>query len=244
MSRLPLKAQTSLRGAGRGRSSSEEIGKKRVFIVDDHPLMLKGLTQMINDEADLVVAGQAEEPHLALDALSKSQFDIAIIDLSLKDGNGLDLIKMLKSRLPKLPVLVLSAYDEDLYAERAFRVGARGYVMKKEAPEKLLGAVRQIIRGEIAVSEDFKLRMLEKMADGHAESVTSPVAQLGDRELEVFQLIGQGFGTRQIAGKLCVGIKTIDAYRTSIREKLNLENSARLVYCAIQWVEESRKFPT
>jgi len=236
-----MKTRASTQGIGRGYSSFAEKAKKRVFLVDDHPILLKGLTQMINGEADLVVAGQAAEAHQALEALSKSKFDILIVDLSLGDDNGLDLIKMLKLRFPKLPALVLSAHDESLYAERALRAGARGYIMKREATEKLLDAVRQIVHGGISVSEDMKSKMLEKVADGHAESAGSPIEQLSDRELEVFQLIGQGFKTRQIAEKLHVGFKTADTYRTRIKEKLNLENSARLVYHAIQWVQESQK---
>jgi len=234
--------RTPAQGIGLSRSSFAEKAKKRVFIVDDHPLLLKGLAQMINSEADLAVAGQAQEAHQALEALSKSKFDIAVVDLSLKDGNGFELVKMLKSRFPKLPVLVLSAYDEGLYAERALRAGARGYVMKSEACEKLLGAIRQIIRGGISVSEDLNLRILQKAADGHAESGGSPIEHLSDRELEVFQLIGRGFKTLQISEKLCVSFKTVGGYRDRIKEKLNLDDSARLVHHAIQWVQESQKF--
>jgi DNA-binding NarL/FixJ family response regulator len=226
--------------AARAHAPFSEKDKKRVFIVDDHPILCKGLTQLINTQANLMVEGQAEEAHEAFERLAKTKVDIAIVDLSLKDGNGLELVKALKTRLPKLPVLVLSAHDEALYAERALRAGARGYIMKQEATEKLLGAIRQIINGEIYVSDDLKLRMLEKVAVGRAETA-SPMECLSDRELEVFQLIGRGFKTREIAEKLCVSFKTVDAYRTRIKEKLNLDNSAHLVHHAIQWLQESQK---
>jgi len=219
--------------------------KKRVFIVDDHPIFQKGLTQLIDSEVDLLVGGHATEPQEALQALQKSRFDLAIVDLSLEDGNGLELVKMLKDRLPKLPILILSAHDESLYAERSLHAGARGYIMKREAVEKLLGAIRQILRGEIYVSEPLKLKMLEKLTVHPTPAGTSPVECLSDRELEVFQLIGQGLKTRQIADRLCVSFKTVDAYRTRIKEKLSLENAARLVHSAIQWGQETdRLFPS
>jgi DNA-binding NarL/FixJ family response regulator len=214
--------------------------KKKVFLVDDHPVLREGLATLINREPDLFVAGQCEEAHDALQDLTRSKFDVAVVDLSLKDGDGLDLVKTLKARRADLPVLVLSSHDESLYGERALRAGARGYIMKRETADKLIAAIRTVLAGGLHASDELKAKMLENYAGGAAKE-SSPVERLSDRELEVFKWLGHGWGTRQIAEKLCIGVKTVDAYRANIKQKLGLENAPQLIHRAVQWVQESRQ---
>jgi DNA-binding NarL/FixJ family response regulator len=214
---------------------SEET-KAKVFLVDDHPLVREWLTQLIQREGDLSVCGEAEDTQEALKKIEETKPDIVIADISLKTSHGLELVKDLQARQPSLPVLVLSMHDESLYAERVLRAGAKGYITKQEATRKILQAVRQVLRGEIYVSEKMSSRMVHKMVAGGAESQKSPVERLTDRELEVFQLIGQGQGTRKIAADLHLGIKTVESYRARIKDKLKLEDGTQLLQHAIQWV--------
>jgi DNA-binding NarL/FixJ family response regulator len=216
---------------------SPKVNKKlRILVVDDHPVVRQGLKLLINQEPDIMVCGEAENPQKAFAAIQQQHPDIAVIDLSLAHSSGIDLIKNIKTRYPSLPILVLSMHDESLYAERALRAGARGYIMKQEAPEKVIAAIRQVLQGNLYVSEALGARLLNKFIDQRRDAGASPVELLSDRELDVFQLLGKGLGTRQIAEKLNISIKTVEAYRANIKDKLNLKNSAELVQHAIHWV--------
>lgn len=212
--------------------------KKKVFLVDDHPIVRRGLVHLINQEPDLMVCGDAADVHQAFEGLSRLRPDVVVVDISLNDRSGLELIKNIKYKNPKLPALVLSMHDEALYAERSLRAGARGYLMKQEAPEKVVMAIRRILGGEIYVSEHMSSKLLAKVASG-VPANASPLDTLSDRELEVFELIGNGLGTRQIAEKLCLSIKTIESYKEHIKNKLNLENSTRLFQSALSWIQDS-----
>ncbi|HEX3720702.1 MAG TPA: response regulator transcription factor [Verrucomicrobiae bacterium] len=218
-------------------------GKKnptRIVIVDDHPLLRKGVGQLINNEKDLLVVGEAEDAAKALTAIETSKPDVALIDISLGGASGIELLKNIKARFPKLQVLVLSMHDESVYAHRALRAGASGYIMKQEATEKVLTALRKVLRGEVYLSDRLGARMLNTLVGGRSSTATSPIEALSDRELEVFSLIGQGHGTRPIAEKLHLSVKTIESHRAHIKEKLNLQTATELVHHAIQWVQSER----
>jgi len=225
------------------KPSSSTKAKKdavRVLIVDDHPLLRKGVGQLIDQEKDLQVVGEAEDAHKAITAIENTNPDIALIDITLSGTSGIELLKNVKVRFPKLKMMVLSMHDESVYAHRALRAGASGYIMKQEGPEKVLTALRKVLRGEVYLSEHLGNRLLHTLVNGHAPLPSSPVEELSDRELEVFSLIGQGHGTRPIAEKLHLSIKTIESHRAHIKEKLNLQNATELVHHAIQWVQSER----
>jgi DNA-binding NarL/FixJ family response regulator len=211
--------------------------RNKIFIVDDHPIVRKGLAQLINQEPDMVICGEAENAQSALDLLKKIKPDLAIVDISLQGIDGIELIKKIKVRDANLPILVVSMHDESLFAERALKVGAKGYIMKQEAIEKMMEAIRRVIGGEVYVSERVSATIVKKFIDGKAVNTRSPMEVLSNRELEVFQLIGQGFVTRQIAQELNVSIKTVESYRANIKEKLNLKNATELLRHAVHWVE-------
>ena len=183
-----------------------------------------------------MVCGEAEEAPKAFDAIATLQPDVAVVDISLKGGNGLELIKNVKARFPNLPLLVLSMHDESLYAERALRAGGLGYIMKEEAIGNLLNAIRRVLNGEVYLSDKMKVRLLNQLVNGRVKPGTSAIDQLSDRELEVFRLIGEGRGTRQIAEELHLSVRTVEAYREYIKDKLNLKNATELVQHAFQWV--------
>jgi DNA-binding NarL/FixJ family response regulator len=209
--------------------------KKMVFVVDDHPIVRQGLTLLINRESDLAVCGEAEEMHAALTAIPALKPDILIVDISLNGPDGLELLKNIRITLPHLPVLILSMHDESIYAERALRAGANGYIMKQEATEKVLVALRRILSGEIYVSGRIANSMLQHYVRGAVPSEHSSISELTDRELEVFRLIGDGYGTRQIAEVLHLSIKTVESYQAHIKEKLCLRSARELVQHAVQW---------
>ena len=211
--------------------------KNRIFIVDDHPIVRRGLAQLINQGDDLVICGEADNAEAALEALKKVKPDLAIVDISLRGIDGFELTKLIRARFDNIPVLIVSMHDESLFAERALRVGARGYIMKQEAIEKMMEAIRKVLRGELYVSERVSANIVKRFVDGKAEGVSSPEELLSDREMEVFQLIGQGFGTRQIADQLHVSVKTVETYRANIKEKLNLKNATELMKHAVHWIE-------
>ncbi len=211
-------------------------GKIRVFVVDDHPIVRQGLSQLINREPDLLVCGEAEDARTALDALGPAKPDIVIVDVSLDGPDGIELLKTIRSRDSKLPVLMLSMHDESLYAERALRAGANGYIMKQEATERVLIAIRQILSGEVYVSDRMSQKMMQQFIHRSGPAMSSPMAELTDRELEVFRLIGHGHGTRQIAEELHLSVKTVESYYAHIKEKLTLKNARELVQHAVQWV--------
>jgi DNA-binding NarL/FixJ family response regulator len=210
--------------------------KAKVFLVDDHPLVREWLSQLIQREPDLMVCGEAEDTHEALPKIAEAKPDIVIADISLKTTHGLELVKDLQAQFPKLPVLCLSMHDESLYAERVLRAGAMGYITKQESTRKVLQAIRQVLTGQIYVSEKMAARMVHKLVAGRQQEHSSPVERLTDRELEVFQLIGKGQGTRKIAEELHLGIKTVESYRARIKDKLKLEDGTQLLQQAIQWV--------
>lgn len=209
--------------------------KCRILVVDDHPIVRQGLAMMINREQDLTVCGEAEETQTALQAIANQKPDLVIIDISLTGPDGLELLKNIRTRDSALPVLILSMHDEAIYAERALRAGANGYIMKQEATEMVLVAVRRILNHEIYVSERVANKMLRHYITGSPSSADSPLAGLSDRELEVFRLIGEGHSTRQIAEELHLSVKTVESYQAHIKEKLSLRNARELVQLAIQW---------
>jgi DNA-binding NarL/FixJ family response regulator len=225
----------------KSKQSGTKDERTRIIIVDDHPIIRKGLSDLINHEDDLVVCCQAEDAHEAMELINKSEADIAVVDISLKETSGIELIKDLKAQHPNLPVLALSMHDESLYAERALRAGAKGYIMKAEATEKVITAIRKVLSGELYVSDRMAAKMVRKLVGSGPAIGTTPIDRLSDRELEVFLLIGQGRGTRQIAEKLHLSIKTIETYRAHMKEKLNLENAAELLQYAIRWVNSQEK---
>jgi DNA-binding NarL/FixJ family response regulator len=216
-------------------ATATAAAKRKVFIVDDHPIVRQGLAALINTEPDLAVCGDAEDSASALRRIEELSPDLAVIDISLNGPDGLDLLKSVRARDVNLPVLILSMLDESLYAERALHAGANGYIMKQEATERLLVAIRRILDGEIYLSERMSNRMLHRFAAGSPVGSQSPMAELSDRELEVFRLIGEGRGTRQIAQELHISVKTVESYQAHIKEKLSLKNARELVQQAIQW---------
>ena len=215
-------------------------GKKKVFIVDDHPIVRERVGELINQETDLVVCGEAEDAVQAVKAIAAAAPDIAIVDITLKDTYGIELIKQLKDLHPKLPILVLSMHDESLYGERALRAGAKGYLTKQEATKKIIDAIRRILRGEIYVSDKLAGSLVRKVAGGNTEGGGSPVDVLTDRELEVFQLLGQGLTVREVAERLFVSTKTIEAHREHIKQKLNFKTSSELLRFAIQYTLQEK----
>jgi DNA-binding NarL/FixJ family response regulator len=212
------------------------LGRKiKVFVVDDHPIVRQGLALLINRKQDLVVCGEAEDAQSAMQSVNAVRPDIMVVDISLSGPDGLDLLKDVRMRHPDLPVLILSMHDESIYAERALRAGAQGYIMKQEATEKVLVALRRILSHEIYVSERIANRMLQRYIGSPSSERASSVADLTDRELEVFRLIGEGHSTRQIAEELHISVKTVESYQAHIKEKLSLRTARELVQHAIQW---------
>ena len=218
-----------------------EEDKSKILVVDDHPMVREGIARLVDNEQDLMICGQADDAPEALKAISETKPDIVVVDVSLKSSSGIDLMKSIKAQYPKLPVLVLSMHNEALYAERALRAGAMGYIMKQEASENLLIAIRHVLGGQIYISDKVSKRLIRQLARGRADIGTSSVDNLSDRELEVFHMIGLGCGTSQIAEKLYLSIKTIETYRTHIKKKLNLTDSRELLQYAIQWVSSQKE---
>jgi DNA-binding NarL/FixJ family response regulator len=209
----------------------------RLLLVDDHPLMRKGLAMTLDAEPDLEVVGQAASAEEAIAMFERLEPDVALIDVSLPGMGGLELTKHLLALRPELMVLVVSRHDEALYAERAVRAGAKGYVMKLEAGDTIVKAVRHVLRGGIYLSEDLKDRMLFGAAVGRKAPAQSPVEVLSDRELEVFELTGRGLPTREISERLHLSVKTVESYRARIKTKLNLGSGTELLQHAVQWVD-------
>ncbi|HTV40809.1 MAG TPA: response regulator transcription factor [Candidatus Sulfotelmatobacter sp.] len=211
--------------------------QKRILIVDDHPMMRQGLAQLIGLERDLAVCGEAENAGSALNAVSALKPDLVLADISLPGKNGLELIKDFQAIQPGLPVLVISMHDESLYAERVLRAGGRGYIMKQEGGKKLMQAVRQVLEGKVYVSEKMSAGILENLSGRRAGMEGSPMEKLTDRELEIFQLIGQGKGTQDIAETLHLSVKTVDVHRANIKTKLKLKSASELIRYAVRWTE-------
>ncbi len=210
---------------------------KRIYIVDDHPLMRKGLAMTIDKEMGYEVCGQAESAEEALAEIVKLAPDAAVVDISLPGMNGIELIKNVLHQKPGLKILVVSRHDEELYAERALRAGAKGYLMKLEAAEILITALRQILNGGIYLSEKIGSKMIMKMTSGNSTKSDDPLDLLSDRELEVFELTGKGLSTREIGEKLHISVKTVESHRANIKDKLQVETSNDLMRHAVRWVE-------
>lgn len=210
--------------------------KKEIFIVDDHPLMRKGMAMTLNNSVEFTVSGQAESAEEALNQIPSLKPDGCVVDISLPGMNGIELVKNLLAQLPDLKILVVSRHDEELYAERAIRAGAKGYLMKLEAGEVLVSAVRQVMNGGIYLSDSIGSQLIMKIASGQSAG-DNPLEILSDRELEVFELTGRGESTKEIAQRLHVSVKTIDTYRARIKEKMHLKSANELMRRAVQWVE-------
>jgi len=211
--------------------------KAKVMIVEDHPIFRKGLGQLINEEKDMEICGEAQDVIDARKVLGKVRPDLMIVDLTLKGASGLDLIKDVHERMPDLPVLVLSMHDESIYAERVLRAGARGYIMKQEMTAKVIVAIRQVLAGKMFFSESVVESFLGMMTGKPAASAQNPIDTLSDRELEVFNLIGKGIGRKEIGDQLHVSIKTVGTYREKIKQKLGIKSSPELVRRAVEWVQ-------
>jgi|SRR5581483_5736064 len=214
--------------------------RQTVFIVDDHPLVREWLTNLIQQQSDLAVCGEAEDGPQALRGIAEKKPSVAIIDISLQGSSGLELIKDLRQVHPSVKVLALSMHDESLYAERALRAGAKGYIMKRESTGRVIEAIRHVLEGKVYASEAVTQAMAAKFAGGRSLVEVSPVETLSDRELEVFEMLGQGLGTRQIAESLKVSLKTVQAYCARAKEKLHLKNATELLREAIHWNETRR----
>jgi DNA-binding NarL/FixJ family response regulator len=215
------------------------VRKSRVFIVDDHPLVREGLTNLINGQEDLVVCGEANDSAETINGISKTRPDVALIDISLKNESGLELVKALASRFPHVALIVLSMHDEALYAERALRAGARGYVMKHETSKSVLASIRRVLARGIYVSERLVNKMALRLASSQELTATSPVERLSDRELEIFRLLGQGRTTSQIAADLNLSLKTVQAYCARAKEKFGVTSLTELLRAAIRWDDAS-----
>lgn len=211
-----------------------QVIKKRIFLVDDHPLVREWLTNLIQQQPDLVVCGETESAPTALSAIASARSDLVIADINLKNSSGIELIKNLKGSYPHLPVLVLSMHEESLYAERAFRAGASGYVNKRETAQKVVEVIRRVLEGKLYVSEKAAEILAHKAAGGSAAD-RSAIELLSDRELEVFDKLGKGIGTRQIAEDFHVSVKTVQEYCARIKEKLHLASATELLREAVRW---------
>jgi len=213
------------------------VSKSKIFIVDDHPLVREWLTTLIDQTTDLEVCDGAEDAQSALQGIARSSPDLAIIDLSLGGDSGIDLIRSIGEKFPKVAMVVLSMHDERVYAERSIRAGARGYIMKRESTKKVVDAIHQVLQGNIYLSKELTELFAQKFISGSGDA--SSISQLSDREMEVFRFIGQGYETREIAESLKVNIKTVQTYCTRIKEKLNLSSGSELLREAMRWNDTS-----
>jgi DNA-binding NarL/FixJ family response regulator len=216
------------------------VDKSRIFIVDDHPLVREGLTNLINGQDDLTICGEAKDSAQALDGIMKARPDVALIDISLENESGLELVKQLRSRFPNVALIVLSMHDETLYAERVLRAGARGYVMKHETSKSVLASIRRVLEGGVYVSERIVNRMARRVSSARGPVASSPVERLSDRELEIFRLLGQGRSTSQIAEDLNLSLKTVQAYCARAKEKFGVTSLTELLRAAIRWDDASQ----
>jgi DNA-binding NarL/FixJ family response regulator len=214
--------------------------KTRVAIVDDHPIVRQGLAELVNCQDDMVHCGDAADYAEALDMVARTAPDVAIVDISLRDSNGIDLIRELHSRHPALTVLVLSMHDESFYFERVLKAGARGYITKDEASETVISAIRKVLEGQMYVSQQMASKVFSKLATGKSDRPAKPEDKLSDRELQVFELIGNGLPTREIAERLNVAVKTVESHRENIKRKLDISNAAELLQRAVRWMQNGR----
>lgn len=210
-------------------------GKHRILLVDDHAIVREGFTEVINGQPDLQVCGEADSAPAAMKAVEQLEPDLVVVDLSLQGGSGLDLIKNLKVLHPILPILVLSMHDESLYAERALRAGALGYVMKRQDSATLLHAIHDVLNGQVFLTPFMRERMLRKVVGAHTLPDGSGIEELSDREVEVFQMLGEGLSARQIAKKLNLSVSTVETHRAHIKQKLHVRTTGELIRAAVEW---------
>jgi DNA-binding NarL/FixJ family response regulator len=223
---------------------AEKAKKTRILIVDDHPMTRAGLVHLINHQAEMVVDGEAEDAAQALDLLASKRPDLMLIDITLPGKSGLELIKDVKAMRPDLPMLVLSMHDESLYADRVLRAGARGYITKHEGGDKLMGAIRHVLSGRIYVSEGMSAHILEIFSGGQTGIDRSSIPKLSDREFEVFEALGEGLSSHEIAKKLHLSAKTVDAHRANIKTKLKINTTAELISFSARWAVTQSKQQT
>lgn len=216
--------------------SNGKLGRHRVLLVDDHAIVREGFAEVINGQPGLQVCGEADSAPTAMQAVEELKPDLVVVDLSLQGGSGLDLIKNLKTLHPMLPVLVLSMHDESLYAERALRAGALGYVMKRQDSATLIRAMHDVLNGQVFLTPFMRERMLRKVVGAHTMPEGSAIEELSDREVEVFQMLGEGLSTRQIAKKLHLSVSTVETHRAHIKEKLHVRTTGELIRAAVEWV--------
>jgi DNA-binding NarL/FixJ family response regulator len=216
------------------------VERNRILVVDDHPVVRQGLAQFINQERDMEVCAEAADGFDAMSAIAESHPNLVILDIELDGLNGIELVRNIKSQYPDLPVLMLSMHDESLYAERALRAGARGYIMKQEKPERVVHAIRVILRGDVYVSDKAASKILKLLSEGRSVDQGSPVDRLSNRELEVLQMIGQGYRTRHISERLSLSPKTVESYKARMKQKLMLDDAAELARYATEWVQTNR----
>jgi len=216
--------------------------KTQILLVDDHPVVRDGLTTIINHERNLNVCGGADDAHQALKAIGDLKPDVVVVDISLKNSDGIELTKSIKAKYTTLPVIILSVHDESVYAERALRAGARAYLMKEVVSENIVKAIRTVLKGEIYVSDAISKKFLHKVAGDKTDKTKTSIENLSDREFEIFRLIGDGLKASQIAKKLHLSVKTVETYRGRLKEKLNLDSASELLQYAIKWTKsEDRK---
>jgi len=215
--------------------------KRSILIVDDHPIFRQGLAQLINQEDDLAVCGEAEDYKSAFKGIQEFNPEMLIVDISLKNMSGIDLIREINKDYKGIPILVISMHEESLYAERSLRVGARGYITKQEASESIVYAIREVLNGKIYTSKSVMDTLLARFIDGTQDNLESPVQSLTNRELEVFQMIGNGLRVSEIGNRLNLSVKTIGTYRERIKEKLKLKNATELLRYAMKWVEDNQR---
>ena len=228
------------------KSKPEHTGRKksRILLVDDHPLYRRGIANLIEREPDLSACGEADDAPSALRAIAALKPDLAIIDISLKNSSGIELTKNIKTQYPDLPILIVSLHEEGVYAGIALRAGASGYLTKQEAPEKVLIAIRQLLKSGIYLSGAVTLQIVRQQMNGQEDRLASPLQKLSDREREVFRLLGEWKGTREIASQLSLSIKTVEFYRERVKVKLSLKNSNELLQAATHWTHEPIAFPS
>ena len=219
----------------KSRTAGAAKQRTRILLVDDHPMVRERLAEIINREPDLTVCGEAEDRHEALVAVPAKRPNLVIIDLTLKNSDGLELIKDIRSRWPKLRMLVVSMHDESLYAERAIRAGALGYITKQEATRNIMVAIRRVLEGTIYLNEKIASHIISRLTSHAGAVAATPAELLSDRELQVFDLTGRGLNTVEIADRLSIAVKTIETYRARVREKLKLKNASELLQSAISW---------
>jgi len=224
------------------KKEQTETGKKtQVFIVDDHPVVRDGLVTIINHEQDFNACGQAEDTTSALKAITELKPDVVVVDISLKNSDGIELTKSIKAGYPGLPVIIFSVHDESVYAERALRAGAQGYMMKETIAENIIKAIRTVLNGEIFVSDKILKKLLHEIAGNKTGTDKMPIDNLSDRELEIFRMIGEGLKASEAAKQLHLSIKTVETYRTRIKEKLGLVNASELLQYSIRWAKSQDK---